>query len=84
MFWYQIPKRPQEKQCNLHDYRLGVRICIKIGNCCQTRNKLNLLFNLFFYVVNAGILHGKISSVALQGRMGGEVVFFRAVFCCRT
>lgn len=32
----------------------------------QKRNKLNFLFNLFLYVVNAGILHGKSRAVALQ------------------
>lgn len=36
---------------------------------------------MFFYVVNAGILHGKISSVALQGRMeGGKSCFLGRFF----
>lgn len=35
-----------------------------------------------FFYSEAGILHGKSRAVALLGRMGGEVVFFRAVFCC--
>lgn len=34
------------------------------------------LFNLFFYVVEAGISHGKSRAVALQGRMRQERRWF--------
>ena len=41
------------------------------------------LFNLFFYVVEAGISHGKSRAVALQGRMGGGgKSCFLGRFCC--